>query len=264
MKKLLSFFSVVFILIPSFVQAFNAMSGGTYSIPASVVSGGGVAMEGGSYQLINTLGQSTPLELSGAASDENELYANAPGFWNVVNGMSAFDFWIKLLPGLNLFGYPVQIPGSPDPFQASDLLAIVTQIPETGQIQRYNGTSFDVLTTSGGDNFPILTGEGYYFYVEQSKNIPFHGLRDCAEIVVAQGVNLMTIQCPPSGYTSADMAFDLGGSDAVASIQRFNARTGAFETAAYIGITLTGSVFPIRRGEAYVVNMKQPGTLTFQ
>lgn len=86
MRKHFFIFSTVLILFPSGAQAFNAMTGGTYNIPTSIMSGGVGAMGAtGSYQVNFTLGQPAPIEPSGSVTDDFNLYNNYPGFWNTVD-----------------------------------------------------------------------------------------------------------------------------------------------------------------------------------
>jgi hypothetical protein len=48
----------------------------------------------------------------------------------------------------------------------------------------------------------------------------------------------------------------LGWPDEVASIQRFNRKTGAFETTVYYNDQPSGTEFKITNGEAYLINMR--------
>lgn len=69
--------SVSMLLLAVFSSPVSAgMSSANYQIPNDVLSGGGSAMSSTSYQLVGTLGQSSPL---GEASSTS--YTNYPGFW---------------------------------------------------------------------------------------------------------------------------------------------------------------------------------------
>ena len=58
------------------------MSSANYSIPSSVLAGGGGAMSSGNFQTISTAAQPSPLEVLGYTDSTNfYLY---PGFWNTV------------------------------------------------------------------------------------------------------------------------------------------------------------------------------------
>ena len=58
------------------VPIMAGMSSANYQIPNDVISGGGSAMSSANYQLVGTIGQSSPL---GAATSTS--YTNYPGFW---------------------------------------------------------------------------------------------------------------------------------------------------------------------------------------
>jgi len=57
---------------------FAAMGSANFTIPTSVMSGGGAPMGSGSFQSNGTLGQPSPLQPAPAASTNFDLY---PGFW---------------------------------------------------------------------------------------------------------------------------------------------------------------------------------------
>ena len=60
------------------IPVMAEMSSAGYRIPDDVISGGGSAMSSSSYQLVGTLGQSSPL---GASNTPTLTYTNYPGFW---------------------------------------------------------------------------------------------------------------------------------------------------------------------------------------
>ena len=56
------------------------MSSDNYSIPTSVLSGGGAPMSSGSYQMNSTMGQPSPL-MQGDQNPWSVNYDLYPGFW---------------------------------------------------------------------------------------------------------------------------------------------------------------------------------------
>jgi len=228
------------------------MTGGGYTIHATVMgSAGGTS---------GTLGETFVGRMDdSAAGGGTELCA---GFWCVVRGIDETNVWIALHPGLNLFGYPVELPV---PYRASDLLSDLTNPGESGEAMRYNGSTLESRDTNGlGPDYDIVSGEGYFVYLGEAKTVHFQGPKVCRDIVFIQGLNLVSFPCPPSGYTASDLMTDLGGPGAVASIQRFDPETATFQTLASDGLGAAGRSFPIRRGEAYLVNLTAAGaTVTF-
>jgi hypothetical protein len=230
-----------------FVSMSNAsqMSGGGYTIVASVFG------SAGGYS--GTLGQSTPIGVSTGGG-----YINHAGFWYNYFGDEQSPF-IDLMPGLNLVGYPVAVPTDET---ASTLLARFLNADESGRIQRYNSATsfFDVFVddsvSQSGIDFDIADSEGYMVYVDQKKKVIFAGDKVCDDLVLSAGYHLVTLPCATPGFSSYDLFNQLGGDQAVASIQRLNKTTGQFESTGSSRTGPAGPDFPIRGGEGYIIHMK--------
>ena len=169
-----------------------------------------------------------------------------------------------LSAGLNLFGYPVDVP---EGYTSYDLIIDLGTEDEISKIQRYNTATgtFETTAYEGGiiigDEFNIESGEGYYVYMKEAKSLSFAGQIISSAILLEPGLNIVSIPCMPADYTSYDLLWLLGPSDVAASIQRFNRETGAFETTAYYNEQPSGVEFYIANSEAYMVHMKAAMTI---
>jgi len=74
--KLKLYFTVVSVVLLFSQSGFAAMGSLNYSIPTSVISGGGTPMSSVSYKNNTTLGQSSPITFTSSTS-----YNLYPGFW---------------------------------------------------------------------------------------------------------------------------------------------------------------------------------------
>jgi len=166
---------------------------------------------------------------------------------------------IYLFAGLNLVGYPVEVA---EGYSSYDLLVELGTEDEISKIQRYNGTAGAFKTTTydagvpSGDEFDIVNGEAYYVYMKESKLASFAGHIITPNIELEPGINLVSIPCMPPNYTSYDLLSYLGSADDIASIQRFDRETGAFETTAYYDGQPSGVEFGIVNSDAYLIHMK--------
>ena len=70
------------------------------------------------------------------------------------------------------------------------------------------------------------------------------------------GPNHLIFPDPPSGLDAFTVLSTIGDETVVSSIRRFNADTGAFETAMYSGSNIRGINFPIEAGISYLVSMR--------
>ena len=166
---------------------------------------------------------------------------------------------IYLFAGLNLIGYPVEVP---EGYSSYDFLIDLGTEAEIERIQRYNPVTGTFETTTyeagvaAGDEFDIVSGKGYYVYMKESKLMSFAGRIMTPGIGLEPGINLISIPSMPPDYTAYDLLLYLGAEDEAASIQRFNTETGAFETTAYFEGQASGVQFSILNGETYLVHMK--------
>jgi len=168
---------------------------------------------------------------------------------------------IYLFAGLNLVGYPVNVSGG---YSSFDLLADLGTEDEVSKIQRYNfdtgifeTTTYDAGAATG-DEFDIVTGEGYFVYMKEAKRISFTGAITTPIIALKPGFNIVSVPCMPPGYSSHDLINYLGSANEVGGIQRFDRKRGSFETTDYYNGQVLGTPFNINNGEAYLIHMKAP------
>ena len=166
---------------------------------------------------------------------------------------------IDLYIGLNLFGYPVQVSSG---LKSYDFSVDIDGGTGINKIQKYSSSRGIFATTDytngipDGDNFGMLNCDGYLLYMNEAKKVVFSGSIVSSPIKLKQGLNIITIPCMPSGYTSYDLLRHVGSSEEVISIQRFNKKTGGVETTAYQNGHPSGISFKILNSEAYLIHMK--------
>ena len=112
-----------------------------------------------------------------------------------------------------------------------------------------------------GVDFPVVTGEGYLLDAAKDFTKDFTETLQCNGVNLVQGKNLIGLSCLPSNFGAYDLLEYLGGSSAVSSIQRFNTKTGLFETATFFSGSAVGVDFSITNIESYLVYSKQVITL---
>ncbi|MCP4692364.1 MAG: terpene cyclase/mutase family protein [Desulfobacterales bacterium] len=171
---------------------------------------------------------------------------------------------IPLFTDMNLMAYPVEpAPG----YTSYDLLADLGGADAVDKLEKYNtaaGAYETAMYENGvvaGDRFYITPGEGLFVFMKKNRKVSFGGKIVCPAAPLAPGVNIAAVPCPPPGYTSYNLLADLGSPEEVTSVQRFNAMTGAYETAGYHGGAPAGALFKIVNGEAYAIHMKTAGSV---
>lgn len=115
------------------------------------------------------------------------------------------------------------------------------------------------MSSAPTDSFTLQSGHGYMIDMAEDAEIIIRGsliASDSKDLVA--GTNLIGFRQVPEGYSAFQLLQDIGTPADIADIQRFNSMTGRYETAVYglLG-TASGTDFPIRRGEGYIVAMKQ-------
>ncbi|MCP3870548.1 MAG: hypothetical protein GY703_21135 [Gammaproteobacteria bacterium] len=171
----------------------------------------------------------------------------------------AGNIQIPLFEGLNLIAYGadshmtaydlIQALGGP-----SDIVSVQRLDPSTGGYQRVEYAS------SGhpqGEDFNIVNGEGYLVRARRDRSIASDIQGICPSIDLQQGSNLIGVLCEPQHATAYQWIQSMGGETAVSAIQSFNPVTGRFEFAAFLDDQLTGTDFPIRIGEGYLLHMRE-------
>ncbi len=174
---------------------------------------------------------------------------------------------IVLNAGFNLFGYPLTEASGLTSFDLISTLGDSTEIgsilvydrlADTYQEAFYNGVNPD------GVDAPIGFGDGVIVYslVEKTVNFnstvrPGNSYVECIAVDLIAGLNVETFPCVPASYTAFQLLSAVGGDEYISSIERFNPVTGMFESAGYFNGDIVGVNFEMRRGEAYLIYMKQ-------
>jgi hypothetical protein len=168
------------------------------------------------------------------------------------------QYGIALVQGFNLFAYPALPPAEHD--TCLELLANLGTPAEIKSIARLNPIlqRFETCDQQGGQDFPIVLGEGYVVQMATAKTVNVSGEPTCpAAITLVPGVNLIGHPLPPADLRCFGLLAGMGTS-AVKTIQRFNTITGAFETCLWVdnggGPQPAGVDFPIISGEGYIVH----------
>lgn len=167
---------------------------------------------------------------------------------------------VRLSSGINLFGYPVRVPQG---YTSYNLLAELGTDDEVIGIQRYDPntrgyetTAYDQNGAPCGHDFAVVNGEGYLVLMKTGTSISLSGPIMNSAISTKEGVNILTLQDIPEGYTSYDLLSYLGSPDEIASIQRLDRESGSLETTVYYFGRPSGAQFEIVTGEAYRIHMK--------
>ncbi len=166
--------------------------------------------------------------------------------------------------GLNYFHYPNSVPQN---FTAYSLLSNLGGESNVLSVQKINAATGllekaeYVAGVLQGVDFPVVTGEGYLLDAAQDFTKDFTESLQCNGVNLVQGKNLIGFSCLPSHFGAYDLLEYLGGSSAVSSVQRFNKKTGLFETTTFLSGSPVGVDFSITNTESYLVYSKQVITL---
>jgi hypothetical protein len=186
---------------------------------------------------------------------EDSNYNGFVDFWETdpTDASSFPAVIVHLQQGYNL----ISIHGVGD---LNDWLQALGDVSEIDNVMAYDSQVETFLTLIPGDpSNPALVlegGEGLIVYARQQKDIGFASVQ-CPSLNLRQGFNLIGFACSPDGYSAHQLLTDLGF-DNVASIQRFDPQTGAFETASFNQDgELVGFDFEIVPGEGYFIFMTQ-------
>ncbi len=166
------------------------------------------------------------------------------------------DTTIDLKKGFNLIAIPAEIMFQPD---LKDWLSHIGTSPEIEKVMIYDSSNGRYTTlipdATSNPSFILDGGEGLLVYAKQNKEINCTSAL-CVNYDLISGLNVVGIACPPNGYTAYQLLTDVGQQN-IASIQRYSAEKGAFETAGFEADgTIAGVDFQIVPGEGYFINMK--------
>ncbi len=168
------------------------------------------------------------------------------------------DILVTLHTGLNLFSPPVE--PSSDLTSADVATQLGPAISSITCVDLDTGTLETTTMENGlpqGTEFPITDGEGYLIEMTQEQEVLWSRLFSSVTPALPVGLNLVGFPAAPPGLKVFLLLQTLGDADTVASIQHFHLDTGRFETATYYNGQPVGNNFPIQRGEAYLISMKQ-------
>jgi Right handed beta helix region/Bacterial TSP3 repeat len=166
---------------------------------------------------------------------------------------------IQMEKGFNIVSIPSDVSTQND---LRDWLPTIGGSSEVEKVMAYDRqiggfvTLIPAVPTNPG--FTLQGGEGLIIYAKQAKTIQFSSIA-CAAVDLQIGFNFVGFACPPMGYSAYDL-LNAVGPDALASIQRYNTRTGRFESTAFDAENenqISGVDFPIVAGEGYFVSMKK-------
>jgi hypothetical protein len=167
----------------------------------------------------------------------------------------------SLKKGFNLISSPTNTNSIPDAYTFFGLIDSAGL--KVSKIQRYNKSGGVVQEayykpdgSKGGDNFPMIAGEGLVVYVKENMDIQM-SQNTCPVYDLKTGTNWAGTPCDSQNASAFAIFEALGGEAFVSSIQRYNTDTGKFETASYLNSQPTGINFVIKAGEGYFIYMKQ-------
>ncbi|MGI0117182.1 matrixin family metalloprotease [Zooshikella sp. RANM57] len=169
------------------------------------------------------------------------------------------SYWV-LNKGINYLSYPVS---SPEGIDAFSLLKELRKASNIQSIQRFNSKTgtFEKATFDSkndevyGYNFPIKQGVGYIIHSKTTKIVGLIGSKNCPKVNLYKGMNLIGVGCIPGKYSAFDWLKELGTSEEVKSIEKYNIKTKKFEIAYYDKEQITGDNFKLNESEAYIVRM---------
>ena len=110
-----------------------------------------------------------------------------------------------------------------------------------------------------GVDFPIEPGEAYLIYMSGDLNdVWFEGVAVGKAVDLSPGLNLVCLPAPSEGfeYDSYEMLESLGDSNEVSSVRKYDSNYGWQTTSWFFG-SPSGALYDTRKGEGYVVYMKQ-------
>ncbi|MFH0726518.1 MAG: Ig domain-containing protein [Pseudomonadota bacterium] len=167
---------------------------------------------------------------------------------------------VALSTGYNLVTYPVDV--QEDSNTARKWMVLIGNGSEIEAIERFNVVTgaMEVVSHENDADFPIQSGLSYVLRMKVPKRIRMEGECHRADLELSQGVNFAGYPCPFPSISAYGWLQAIGRAN-VASIQRFNTTTGAFESCGFCGDGATtdqpcGVDFPIIKGEGYMINMK--------
>jgi Glucodextranase, domain B/Thrombospondin type 3 repeat len=169
---------------------------------------------------------------------------------------SPFDPDVILEAGLNLFAYPIDVPGGLTAFGLLAALGDDTEVVGVRRLDPATQTYEEARYTAGvptGVDFPIVGSEGYLVEMLVGQFFTFSGTPACPSHDLVIGANLIGFPCFPGGFTSHDLMLYVGDEVSIASVQTFDPTTGRFETTAFKDGLPAGPASPIAAGKGVLI-----------
>ena len=174
---------------------------------------------------------------------------------------SAAESSRELDAGLNLFALPSAVPvGAESCFALLGFLGGAEVVERISRVdaatQQIEECFFDADTPTGVD-FPLAVGEGYFLRMIQASTVMLDTPLSCPDAVLEPGVNLVGVPGPADGLGCFGLLATIG-SAAVATVERLNPETAAFEACVFDNTSSpTGVDFSIEPGTGYLVHMQR-------
>jgi PKD repeat protein/prenyltransferase beta subunit len=172
---------------------------------------------------------------------------------------------VNLYPGLNIYGFWLDVE---DGYTSYDMINEIGSSDEIDMIQKYDPIHGKLLKTyyTGtliqGDEFPINGGEGFLVYMKQEVTATQLGRFVQKSFSLYPGLNIVAIPVLTT-VSSFDLIQSLGYPDEISSIQRFDRKSGQFQTTTYLRRKPAGVNFPINHQEALLIYMRVAKDIEF-
>lgn len=176
------------------------------------------------------------------------------------------EAFLAFVPGFNLFAYPSAVPTEHDDCRGlaaalggfdGGIVSIARIDPTSGLFQRCGA--------GGGNDFPILAGEGYVIEADLDLKQVWPWEATCPTRALTPGVQLVGHPATPRNLTCF-VWIEAQEPGLVSAIQGFSRRTNRVESCVIAdthgtGPQAAGMDFPIRAGQGYLIHANRSGPL---
>ena len=171
------------------------------------------------------------------------------------------EHFISLSSGLQIFGYPAEVPASLNScFKLYQAFSPQQEINDIAHFNHATGT-FERCSFSGGNDFIVQAGEAYLINSESPTLHIIATAPVCPIFLIKQGINLISHPSPHdtlSCYSWLESMPIINNS----SLQKFNTQSGRYETCSLSTASVpTGDDFKILPGEGYILHSLEDFTL---
>jgi len=134
--------------------------------------------------------------------------------------------------------------------------------PNLLAVSRINASLQHVETTTfqdgaAGAEFPMSIDQAYFVEMAADSDIELSGIQTSITVDLEAGVNLIGLNPVSSSFHAFDLLKLIGPPGTVASVQRFDKKSGRYLTAMQTTEQLAGDNFKIEVGEGYLVSVLQ-------